>query len=123
MHRAVETWSEAGAISFNAVKAEHRSHTVTTLRLAEGLNGEDIRRFTREDFGLVLGGGLGPLEGHALRIGHMGAINESMILGCLATLETAFIQLGIPHGPGGTRAAIEHLAAARSAEKSPAAAA
>jgi hypothetical protein len=34
-----------------------------------------------------------------------------MILGCLATLEVAFLQLGIPHGPGGTRAATEFLAA------------
>jgi hypothetical protein len=33
-----------------------------------------------------------------------------MILGCLATLEIAFIELKIPHGPNGLRSAVEYLA-------------
>ncbi len=49
-------------------------------------------------------------RGRLLRIGHLGDLNEPMILGALATLETGMRQLGIPHRPGGVGAAIAELA-------------
>ena len=67
--------------------------------------------FTREELRVALGGGLGLLDGKAFRIGHLGCLNEPMILGCLAAVETALLRRGIPHGEGGLRAAVEHLAA------------
>jgi hypothetical protein len=36
-----------------------------------------------------------------------------MVLGCLAGLEVAFIELKVPHGSNGTRAAAEYLATER----------
>ena len=110
VHRAVEVWSEAGALSFNAAEPSQRAMTVTAVRTGPGVDADLIRSHTRETLGVSVAGGLGLLSGHAFRIGHLGDLNEPMILGCLAALEVAFIQLGVPHGAGGVRAAIEHLA-------------
>ena len=112
VHRAVEAWSEGGAISFNALEPGERAVSVTTVRLGEGQDPEQLRSFLREELGVSLAGGLGDLGGKAFRIGHMGSVNEPMILGCLATIETAMLQLGIPH-VSGLRAAAEHIAETR----------
>ncbi|NNM74966.1 pyridoxal-phosphate-dependent aminotransferase family protein [Enterovirga aerilata] len=110
VHRALEVWSEAGALSFNAALPEQRAVTVTAVRTGEGIDADLIRKHTRETLGVAVAGGLGRLSGHAFRIGHLGDLNEPMVLGCLAGLEVAFLQLGVPHAPGGVRAAIEFLA-------------
>ena len=44
-------------------------------------------------------------------IGHMGDLNEPMLLGCLATTELAMKASGVPFVAGGVDAAIESLAA------------
>jgi alanine-glyoxylate transaminase/serine-glyoxylate transaminase/serine-pyruvate transaminase len=111
VHRAVETWSQAGALSFNAAEPDQRAVTVTAIRTGEGIDADRIRSHTRETLGVSVAGGLGLLSGHAFRIGHLGDLNEPMILGCLAALEVAFIQLKVPHAPNGVRAAVEFLAA------------
>ncbi len=110
VHRAVEVWGEAGALSFNAAVAAERAVTVTAIRTGDRVDADRLRTHARETLGLSVAGGLGLLSGHAFRIGHLGDVNVPMILGCLATLEVAFLQLGIPHGPGGARAAAEFLA-------------
>ena len=58
---------------------------------------------------LVLGVGIGPLSGRALRIAHMGHVNAPMILGTLGALEVGLVALGIAHGKGGLQAAIDWL--------------
>ena len=55
--------------------------------------------------------GIGGLDNDAFRIAHMGHINAPMILGTLASVELALETLEVPHGKGGTQAAIEWLAA------------
>ena len=110
VHQAVETWAEAGALSFNAAEPDQRAVTVTAIRTAEGIDADLIRSHARETLGVSVAGGLGLLSGHAFRIGHLGDLNEPMLLGCLAALEVAFIQLKVPHAPGGVRAAVEFLA-------------
>lgn len=112
VHRAVETWSEAGALSFNAAVPDQRCVSVTAIRTGEGIDADRIRSHARQNVGVSVAGGLGVLSGRAFRIGHLGDLNEPMILGCLAALELAFIELGVPHAPG-VRAAVEFLAADR----------
>lgn len=56
--------------------------------------------------------GLGPLAGRVFRIGHLGDMNEAMILGCLAGAEAAMQVQRIAHGRGGVDAAIASLATA-----------
>jgi alanine-glyoxylate transaminase/serine-glyoxylate transaminase/serine-pyruvate transaminase len=116
VHQAVEAWSQAGALELNVRSAAERAPTVTTVRTAAGIDPDRLRTYARERLGLALAGGLGQLGGKAFRIGHMGSINEPMILGCLATLDLALKELGLPHGDGAVQAAIAHLARERAAE-------
>jgi len=46
-----------------------------------------------------------------LRIGHMGDLNEPMLLGALAGVELALRDAGVPIGRGGLEAAQDLLAA------------
>lgn len=106
---AVAAWSEAGALSFNALVPEQRSVSVTTILTPPDFPSERVREYARSHCGVALGGGLGPLSGKAFRIGHLGSMNEPTILGCLGGVELALSELGIAHGTRGLRAAVEHL--------------
>jgi alanine-glyoxylate transaminase/serine-glyoxylate transaminase/serine-pyruvate transaminase len=61
---------------------------------------------------VVLGRALGDLEGKGFRIAHMGHVNAPMVLGTLGVVEMALAALRMPHGSGGSDAAIDYLAQA-----------
>ncbi len=86
------------------------SNSVTTIMMPEGHTSDAMRKAALERFNLSLGGGLGPLMGKVFRIGHLGDLNEPMLLGCLATTELAMKTAGVPFAPGGVDAAIASLA-------------
>ena len=109
---AVDAWSSAGGMEINAVVPAQRAESITTIRVAEGMDVKQFQGILRDRFNVAVGGGLGQLEGKAFRIGHMGDINEPMILGTLASVEATFKILGIAHGEGALPAAIASLAAA-----------
>jgi alanine-glyoxylate transaminase / serine-glyoxylate transaminase / serine-pyruvate transaminase len=109
VRRAVGTWAEGQVLGFNVTEASERSNTVTTVMM----NGHDpvaLQRYCKDKCGVVLGTGIGELQGQAFRIAHMGHVNAPMILGTLGVIETALNALDIPHGKGGTGAAIDWLA-------------
>ncbi len=111
VREAVTAWSRAGALEFNAVIPAERSDGVTTIRVADGFDGDDVRITCREIFNVSLGAGLGKLSGGAFRIGHMGYLNEPMVLGALAGVEGALKICGVPFGQGGVDAALAYLTA------------
>jgi alanine-glyoxylate transaminase/serine-glyoxylate transaminase/serine-pyruvate transaminase len=51
------------------------------------------------------------------RIGHMGDVNEPMLLGALGAIELALAEAGMPHARGGVEAAMETLRAPTAARK------
>ncbi|WP_425404751.1 pyridoxal-phosphate-dependent aminotransferase family protein [Hwanghaeella sp.] len=106
----VEKWCEGGALQFNAVNPHERSDAVTTILLPPNVQTDAMRAMCRDHFSVAVGGGLGKLIGKAFRIGHMGDMNEPMILGCLASVEAALKRLEVPIGSGGVQAAIDWLA-------------
>lgn len=105
---AVAVWSEGGALEFNIVSPAERSASVTTV-LTPAFDAELLRRFARENFGVILGSGLGELAGKAFRIAHMGYANAPMLLGTLGAAEASLKALGLPHGRGGVDAAVAEL--------------
>ncbi|HUO00488.1 MAG TPA: aminotransferase class V-fold PLP-dependent enzyme [Bradyrhizobium sp.] len=109
VRRAVAVWSEGQVLGLNITEASERANTVTTVTVADGHDPAALQRFCKEKCGLVLGTGIGALQGQAFRIAHMGHINAPMMLGTLGVVEIALKALGIPHGKGGTEAAIEWL--------------
>jgi alanine-glyoxylate transaminase / serine-glyoxylate transaminase / serine-pyruvate transaminase len=106
---AVEGWRTGGAVDFFAEDPATRSVSVTTIKVAPGIDVERIRDVARDRFQVGLAGGLGPLTGRAFRIGHLGDCNPAIILGAIAGVEAAFVALGIPAGEG-TRRAVVSLA-------------
>jgi len=108
VRRAVMRWSEGQVLSINIAEASERSNTVTTV-MTNGYDPVPLHRYCKEKCGVVLGVGIGELHGQAFRIAHMGHVNAPMILGTLAVIEVALNALQIPHGKGGTEAAIEWL--------------
>lgn len=107
---AVAHWAEAGGLAFQAEVPAERANGVTAIRVLEG-DPDAMRKLTRERFNVTLGAGLGDLHGQVFRIGHMGNLNEPMLLGSIATTELAMGLVGIPHQAGGTTAALGTLAA------------
>lgn len=111
VHAAIARWAEAGALFFHCLDPDARAHTVTAVGFAPDVDPEEIRTLARERFGVAFGGGIGPFRGRLLRIGHMGDLNEAMVLGALGVLELALRLKGVPHAAGGLEAAVAALAA------------
>jgi aspartate aminotransferase-like enzyme len=70
------------------------SNTVTAVRAPEGVDVSALRRLLREEYGVVLAGGQGPLQGKIVRIGHLGLVSEDDISEALSALGKALTSLG-----------------------------
>ena len=110
VHAAVGCWAEEGALKFYCQVPQARSVSVTAVETAAGIDPEAIRAVARERFQVAIAGGLGGLAGRVFRIGHLGDMNEPMILGCLAGVEAALDVLQVPHGRGALDRAVATLA-------------
>ncbi|MEE9198861.1 MAG: alanine--glyoxylate aminotransferase family protein [Dehalococcoidia bacterium] len=75
-------------------REEWASNTVTAIKAPEGLDVKELLRVMREEHGVVLAGGPGPLAGKVFRIGHLGYVNERDIDGVLASLRPTLERLG-----------------------------
>jgi alanine-glyoxylate transaminase / serine-glyoxylate transaminase / serine-pyruvate transaminase len=109
VRRAVAVWSKGKAFEFNIVEAAGRSDTVTAVRAADGFDSGPLQAYCNAKCGVVLGRGLGKMQGKAFRIAHMGHVNAPMMLGTIAVIEMGLRALGIAHGQGGIQAATEYL--------------
>jgi alanine-glyoxylate transaminase/serine-glyoxylate transaminase/serine-pyruvate transaminase len=109
VRRAVAVWAEGQVLGFNIAEPSERSDTVTTVTMGNGYDPVALHRYCKEKCGVVLGVGIGELQGQAFRIAHMGHVNAPMMLGTLGVIEVGLNALNIPHGKGGTEAAIEWL--------------
>jgi alanine-glyoxylate transaminase/serine-glyoxylate transaminase/serine-pyruvate transaminase len=83
------------------------SDTVSAIMVPEGINGADViaRAFKRYD--LALGAGLSKVAGKLFRIGHLGDLNELMLLGAIAGAEMAMLDVGVKIEPGSGVAAAQ----------------
>lgn len=110
--RAVRAWRGNDGPEVFATVPGAQSNTITAVQLPEGHDADRLRQLCLDKFNLSLGGGLDRLRGRVFRIGHLGDLNEPMVLGSLAAIEVALELQGVPHGAGGVNAAMEYLAAA-----------
>jgi alanine-glyoxylate transaminase / serine-glyoxylate transaminase / serine-pyruvate transaminase len=85
------------------------SDTVSAVLVPEGTSSAEVIDVAFRRYDLSLGAGLGRLVGKLFRIGHLGDLNELMLLGALAGVEMALRDVGIAVTPGsGVAAAAEH---------------
>lgn len=110
--RAVRAWSGNAGPQLFGLDPARLSDSVTAVLMPEGHNADKMRKTALEKFNVSLGGGLGKLGGTVFRIGHLGDLNEPMILGTLAAVEMSLKINNIPYGRGGVDAAMDYLAAA-----------
>lgn len=98
-----------------AADPARHSDSVTAILVPDGHSPDAMRKLAYDRFNLSLGSGLASLAGRAFRIGHMGDLNEPMLLGALATTELALGLAGIPHRKGGVEAVIASLSGSSAA--------
>ena len=86
------------------------SDTVTAVYTPEGFDGKEVVRHGYRRYNLSLSVSLAKIAGKAFRIGHLGDLNELMILSALAGAEMSMKDLGMPVKLGsGVAAAQEYL--------------
>jgi alanine-glyoxylate transaminase / serine-glyoxylate transaminase / serine-pyruvate transaminase len=94
------------------------SDTVTAIMVPPGINGAQVIDVAFRRYNLALGAGLSKMAGKLFRIGHLGDLNELMLLGALAGAEMAMADVGIDVVPGsGVAAAQEYWRATRAGAK------
>src|SRR5215470_6507664 len=108
---AVERWAQGQVLAFNIVTPAERSNSITNI-LMQGRDPQPLLAYCRDKCGVILGVGLGALEGKAFRVAHMGHANAPMLFGTLGAVEMGLEARGIAHGEGGAAGAVDSLARA-----------
>jgi alanine-glyoxylate transaminase / serine-glyoxylate transaminase / serine-pyruvate transaminase len=89
-----------------AVEPKWYSETVTAVLVPEGVDAAAVIARAYKRYNLSLGAGLSKVAGKLFRIGHLGDLNELMLLGAIAGSEMAMLDSGMNIEPGsGTAAA------------------
>ena len=107
----VRHWGQGGGLEIYPLDAEAESDSLTAVLMPAGHDADRVRTIASERYGVHLGRGLAALQGRVFRIGHMGDLNEPMLLGALGAIELALADAGVPHQRGGVDAAMEVLRA------------
>ena len=86
------------------------SDTVTAVLVPDGFDANDVIGTAYGRYNLSLGTGLSRVAGKVFRIGHLGWLNEIMVLQTLGGVELAMRDVGIPFQPGaGVGAAVTYF--------------
>lgn len=97
-HRRLAEGVRAGVAAWGlqtvAEHASFASDTVTAIRTPDGIDAREVIATARSRYNTSFGAGLGPLAGRAFRIGHLGDLNEGMVLTALAIAELALVHSG-----------------------------
>jgi alanine-glyoxylate transaminase/serine-glyoxylate transaminase/serine-pyruvate transaminase len=83
------------------------SDTVSAIMVPPGINGAEVIDVAYRRYDLALGAGLARMAGRLFRIGHLGDLNELMLLGGIAGAEMAMRDVGMQIVPGSGIAAAE----------------
>lgn len=98
---------EGWRLKLCAVAPKWYSDTVSAVMVPAGIDGAAVidRAFRR--YNLALGAGLSQVAGKLFRIGHLGDLNELMLLGAIGGAEMAMMDCGVKVEPGSGVAAAQ----------------
>jgi alanine-glyoxylate transaminase/serine-glyoxylate transaminase/serine-pyruvate transaminase len=88
---AVRAWG----LKLCAKEPKWHSDTVTAIMVPHGFNGAEVIDRAYRRYNLALGAGLSQVAGKLFRIGHLGDLNELMLLGAISGAEMAMRDVGI----------------------------
>ncbi len=112
VRKAVAAWG----LKLVARHEEACSDTVSAVRVPDGFDGNEVARHAYKYYNLALSISLGKIAGQAFRIGHLGDLNELMVLTPITGAEMAMQDLGIDITLGsGVAAAQNYLCSTRKA--------
>ena len=100
---AVKAWG----LSLCAKAPQWHSDTVSAILVPAGFNGADVIDVAYRRYNLALGAGLNKVAGKLFRIGHLGDLNELMLISGIAGAEMAMRDVGIKVTAGSGPAAAE----------------
>jgi len=98
---AVKAWG----LSLCAKAPKWYSDTVSAILVPPGFNGADVIDVAFRRYNLALGAGLSKVAGKLFRIGHLGDLNELMLMSAIAGAEMSMRDVGIMVTPGSGAAA------------------
>lgn len=108
-----EMYAQAIRAAFNAlglgVFSQPGAHSVTVVagNVPEGVDAATLLRKLREERGVSLSGGQLELKGKIVRMGTMGDVSQTDVLGALGALEMALLEYDVPvHVGAGVQAAL-----------------
>jgi len=105
VREAVAAWG----LTLCAKSPEWHSDTVSAICVPDGFDADQVVQLAYDRYDLSLGVGLSKVKGRVFRIGHLGDLNELMVMQALAGCEMTMRDLGIPVEAGsGVAAAEEH---------------
>lgn len=96
---ALRVGIQAMGLSFLAPES-CRSDSVTAIRAPRGVAVKTLRSHMRTRYGAVVAGGQGKLDEEIFRIGHLGYVDWTDIIGALSALEMTLTDLEVPVTPG-----------------------
>jgi alanine-glyoxylate transaminase / serine-glyoxylate transaminase / serine-pyruvate transaminase len=102
---AVRSWG----LDLLPLDSREYSNSLTAVVMPQGHDADRFRAIALERYDISLGAGLGKVKGNVFRIGHLGDLNDLMLVGSLAGVEMGLRSAGVPHRPGGVQAAMDVL--------------
>jgi alanine-glyoxylate transaminase/serine-glyoxylate transaminase/serine-pyruvate transaminase len=106
VRRAVRAWGLRNC----ALDQANYSDTVTAILVDDECDANDVIKAAYYNYGVSLGGGLSKVAGKVFRIGHLGWLNETMVLQMLGGAEMAMRDAGIKFDAGsGVGAAVTYF--------------
>ena len=106
VRKAVDAWG----LKLCAKAPKWHSDTVSAILVPEGIDSGDVVKHAYQKYQTSLGGGLNKVFGKVFRIGHLGWLNEVMVLASLSAAELSLLDCGVKLAPGsGVGAAIAHF--------------
>ena len=98
------------ALGLKAFAKGTPSNAVTSIWAPEGLDGDEINKKIRNDYGIRMAGGQGKMKGKMFRIGHLGYTDRFDAVVAIAAVEMALTEMGHNVEIGrGVKAVIEQL--------------
>jgi alanine-glyoxylate transaminase/serine-glyoxylate transaminase/serine-pyruvate transaminase len=106
--RAVRGWG----LEIMCKDPKYYSPTLTAVMLPQGHDADAFRNLALDHFNISYGASFGQYAGKYFRIGHLGDISDTQLVGALGATEMALALAGIPHKKGGVQAAVDYLISA-----------
>ena len=92
------------------LSGDHACPLVTAVRTPQGVAPQDLIRSLKDDFGIAISRGIGPLAGETVRIGHMGrSAKWDHVVPTLSAIEETLRRRGIDVPAGASLIAVSEL--------------